>query len=174
MRKLFLVLLAVAAIVAGMLAQRWLNATPQAVAEFSVEFPDTEGKIHHLEEWKGKILIVNFWATWCPPCLEEMPEFVKLQTELGGNGLQFIGVAIDDTKSVKDFLASTPVNYPILIGENGGAAWASLLGNRMNILPFSAVIDRNGKLVHAQAGPFSRDDVLRTIGSLQKANVPGP
>jgi len=166
MRKLLLVLLALAAMASGMLARHWLNAAPAADPDLAIEFPDPEGKSHRLDEWKGKVLIVNFWATWCPPCLKEMPEFVKLQDELGRKGVQFVGIAIDDEESVANFLASAPVNYPILIGQDGGADWAAELGNRMNILPFSAVFDRSGKLVQVQAGPFNRDDVQKAVSPL--------
>jgi len=169
MRKLLFILAALAALGLGMLARSWLSVAPAAVPDLAVEFPDLEGKRHRLEEWKGKILVVNFWATWCPPCLEEMPEFVKLQDELGPRGLQFVGIAIDDAKSVANFLASKPVNYPILIGEDGGEAWAAKLGNRMSVLPFSAVFDFSGKLAHVQAGLFRRDDLLQVVDSLQKA-----
>jgi thiol-disulfide isomerase/thioredoxin len=171
MRKLLLVLLALAAMASGMLARHWLNAAPAADPDLAIEFPDPEGKSHRLDEWKGKVLIVNFWATWCPPCLKEMPEFVQLQNELGEKGLQFVGIAIDDAQSVRDFLASAPVNYPILIGEDGGADWAAGLGNLMNILPFSAVFDRSGRLVQVQAGPFNRDDVLKAVSPLLETSA---
>lgn len=173
MRYLFLAFLALAAMAAGVLAQRWLSVAPQApVADLSIAFPDPDGNPHRLEEWRGKIIAVNFWATWCPPCLKEMPEFVKLQNELGGKGLQFVGIAIDNAKAVQEFLAAMPVNYPILIGETGGEAWAEKLGNRMNILPFSAVFDRSGKLAHGQAGPFKRDDLIKVVAPFLETASP--
>lgn len=170
MRKLILVLLALAALSAGIFVQRLLYTAPEAAIDLSMDFPDPDGRVHRLEEWKGKVLIVNFWATWCPPCLEEMPEFVKIQSELGESGLQFLGVAIDDPNAVKDFLASTPINYPILMGDDGGEAWAAQLGNRMNVLPFSAVFDRTGKLAHIQPGPFRREEVVKVVSPLLHAS----
>jgi thiol-disulfide isomerase/thioredoxin len=172
MRKLLFILAALAAMGLGMLARGWFSDAPAAVPDLTIEFPDAAGQRHRLDEWKGKILVVNFWATWCPPCLEEMPEFVSLQDELGPSGFQFIGIAIDDADSVARFLASKPVNYPILIGEDGGEAWAAQLGNRMNVLPFSAVFDPTGRLVHVQAGRFGRADLLRVIEPMRKAPSP--
>ncbi len=171
MRKLLLVVVAGAALFLGMSVQRWLGAAPKAEAPqvgdaLSAEFPDPAGNSHRLDEWKGRVLVVNFWATWCPPCLEEMPEFVKLQRELGGKGLQFIGVAIDDAQAVKDFLKGSPLNYPVLIGDEDGQAWSAKLGNHAGVLPYSAVFDRSGKLVHVESGPFSREKVSKVITPL--------
>ena len=167
MRNLLYILMALVALSTGAFIQHWLNAAPKdeptAAIDPATAFPDLQAKLHRLDEWKGKVMVVNFWATWCPPCLEEMPEFVKLQNDLGGQGVQFIGIAIDDAKAVGDFLASRPVNYPILIGEDSGDDFAARLGNRMGILPFSAVIDRSGKLIHVEPGTFERDEILKVV-----------
>lgn len=168
MRKLLFVLAALAALGLGMLTRSWMSVAPAAESDLAIEFPDKDGKPHRLEEWKGKILVVNFWATWCPPCLEEMPEFARLQDELGPKGLQFVGIAIDDAQAVGSFLASKPMNYPILIGEAGGEAWATKLGNHMHVLPFSAVFDSSGRLAHVHTGVFRRADLLEVFDSLQK------
>lgn len=166
--------LAVLALVAGLLAQRWLNpglaeperAEPAPVLDGSLVFRDLDGRPRAVEEWKGKVLVVNFWASWCPPCVEEMPEFVRLQEELGQRGLQFIGIAIDEPEAVADFLKQTPVNYPILIGAEDAADWASKLGNRSEVLPFSAVFDRGGTLVRSHTGIFKRQLLLETVAPL--------
>jgi thiol-disulfide isomerase/thioredoxin len=166
MKKTLIWLLAVLALSSGLLVQRWMSMPQKAPVnvDLSVAYPDLNGISHRIDEWPGKVLVVNFWATWCPPCLEEMPEFVKIQNELGTKGLQFLGVAIDDPASVAEFLKSTPVNYPILIGETGAEAWAASLGNHMNVLPFSVILDHTGKLIHSKAGPLKRDELLEIIG----------
>jgi thiol-disulfide isomerase/thioredoxin len=163
-------LLALAALLLGILAQRWASedsAAPEKGAPPErVSLRDLDGRPHDIAEWKGKIVVLNFWATWCAPCREEMPEFVRLQTELDGQGVQFVGVAIDESEAVQEFLRETPVNYPIWLGDERAAAWAESLGNRLNVLPFSAVFDRGGQLVDAHTGPFSREQLMKVLEPL--------
>lgn len=171
MKKALWVFLALAALAGGVATQRWLHerALQEGLAELQTAFPDLDGKPHLMGEWKGKILIVNFWASWCPPCVEEMPEFVKLQQELGPKGVQFVGILVDDeADAARAFLKAVPVNYPILNGSIGGRAWATKLGNRAEVLPFSVVFGANGEVVHTEIGRFSRDEVLGRVGALLK------
>ena len=77
-----------------------------------INFPDVSGNFHSISEWRGKILIINFWATWCPPCLKEIPEFIALQEQYSDIGLQFIGIAIDDQDSVQEYLALNQNQLP--------------------------------------------------------------
>ncbi|MDD1649689.1 MAG: TlpA family protein disulfide reductase [Methylococcaceae bacterium] len=164
-RRLVYGLLALAALGAGILTQRlfFVEAPPPLAEPMLV---DLEGRSHALAEWRGKVVVLNFWATWCPPCREEMPAFVALQQELGYKGLQFVGVAIDDPGEVRSYLAKHPVNYPILVGDAGVPAWADSLGNQLSALPFSVVFDRDGRKVHAQTGLFRRAEVLDKVGPL--------
>jgi thiol-disulfide isomerase/thioredoxin len=122
-------------------------------------YPDLEGVSRSSEEWLGRVLVLNFWATWCPPCLREMPDFIEFQERHGEQGLQFVGIAIDSEKEVADFAESIGVNYPILLGETDAIGLSQALGNRFSGLPFSAIFDRNGKLVHAQAGELKQADL---------------
>ena len=107
----------------------------------------------------GQASILFFWATWCPPCRREMPDFIEFQERHGEQGLQFVGIAIDSEKEVADFAESIGVNYPILLGETDAIGLSQALGNRFSGLPFSAIFDRNGKLVHAQAGELKQADL---------------
>jgi thiol-disulfide isomerase/thioredoxin len=104
-----------------------------------VSLPDLDGKEQALGQWKGKVLIVNFWATWCVPCREEMPEFVKLQKEFGDRGVQFVGIAVDDPAKVRQFAAELGLNYPALIGGYGAIELSKSLGNRVGALPYTLV-----------------------------------
>ena len=131
-------------------------------ALFGVALPDTEGRTQSLGQWKGKVLIVNFWATWCVPCRTEMPEFVKAQQEFGGRGLQFIGIAIDEPEKVKRFAAEVGLNYPALLGGYGGIELSKTMGNRLGALPFTIIIDRAGHVAHTQLGPIKEAN-LRSI-----------
>jgi thiol-disulfide isomerase/thioredoxin len=164
MKKLLFTLLAMSALVGGIFLQRGLNPVPEGLPEMDIAFPDLNGKPHNLTEWKGKVLIVNFWATWCPPCLEEMPEFVKLQNEFGAKGLQFIGILTDDeAEEAREFLKSKPLNYPVLDGTVGGRQWTDKLGDTAGVLPISVVFDPQGKRVHTEIGIFTRDEVLEKV-----------
>lgn len=146
-------------ITAAALAQRNLQVT-----DFSLH--DLQGNTHDFHEWDGKVRVLNFWATWCPPCRRETPMFVEMQEQLGSRGLQFVGVAIDEKQKVQDFMNTFGVNYPMLIGTEDAIEVAEQYGNRFGALPWTVVIDRNGTIVHAQGGEFTRqkaDSVIRPL-----------
>ncbi len=126
--------------------------------------PDLQGKIHSESEWLGKkVVILNFWATWCPPCIREIPEFIKLQEKYGKRGLQFIGIAIDNQKAVQRFVDEMGMNYPILLGDQEAINLSIRLGNKMAGLPFTVIIDRNGQIVSRKIGQISEQQVEKTI-----------
>jgi len=156
----------VLALGAGILYRRNQGAPAGAKADAStllaLALPDTSGKEVALTQWRGRILFVNFWATWCAPCREEMPAFVRLQTELAPKGLQFVGVAIDQPDKVREFVGEIGLNYPALIGGYGAMELSKTFGNAMMALPFTLVLDRSGRIVHTQLGPL-RDAKLRSI-----------
>ncbi len=138
------------------------GAGVDAATLFAIAMPDTAGREQSLGQWKGKVLVVNFWATWCVPCREEMPEFVKIQQELGGRGLQFVGVAIDQPDKVEAFASELGLNYPALIGGYGAIELSKTMGNRLGALPFTVIVDRSGHVVHTQLGPI-KEAALRSI-----------
>jgi thiol-disulfide isomerase/thioredoxin len=132
----------------------------------SIDFTllDLEGKIHSDSEWLGKkVVILNFWATWCPPCVREIPGFIKLQEKYGEQGIQFIGIAIDNKNAVQSFVKKMGTNYPILLGDQKAINLAISLGNKMAGLPFTVVIDRNGKIILRQIGQISEQKIEHTI-----------
>jgi thiol-disulfide isomerase/thioredoxin len=114
--------------------------------------PDTTGQEQRLDQWRGKVVIVNFWATWCAPCREEMPEFIKAQNEWGAKGLQFVGIAVDSVAKVREFEKEIGLNYPTLVGGAGAMDLSKVLGNEYMALPFSVVIDRKGGIAYTQLG----------------------
>ena len=129
---------------------------------FAAPMPDLTGHQTSLGAWKGKVLVVNFWATWCVPCREEIPDFIRLQKEFGDKGVQFIGIAADQADKVALFSNEFHINYPLLIGNYGALDLAKRVGNRISALPFTVVLDRNGRLVHRQLGVL-KVEKLRTI-----------
>ena len=156
-----LMLLGATALVAGgagvFLAQHTRNAHPAPGAEFPGEahpLPDLNGVPHVLSEWAGKVLVVNFWATWCPPCLTEIPGFVALQQELGPQGLQFIGIALDDAEAVRGFAESKGVNYPLLVGEEPVMALMREFGNTHGGLPYTVVLGPRGEPLVTKQGEW--------------------
>ena len=132
-------------------------------ASFRPDFslPDLQGDIRDISEWDGKFIVLNFWATWCPPCRKEIPEFVTLQREYAELGLQFVGVAIDDRESVSQFSMEMDMNYPNLIAETQGIDLAQQYGNTHGALPFSVIIDPKGQILFRKIGILSPAKILQ-------------
>ncbi len=133
----------------------------QPAADFCL--PDLEGSEHCVDEWAGKVRVINFWATWCPPCQRETPLFVELQETYGARGLQFIGVAIDDADKVRDFIDTHGVEYPMLIGQDEAIAAAKRYGNRYGALPYTVIVDRENRIRHIVHGELSRNEARTEI-----------
>lgn len=129
---------------------------------------DLDGKPHHIKQWDGKVIVLNFWATWCPPCREEIPLFNQLQAEYGDQGLQFIGIAVDDLDAVKAFTRQVPLHYPSLIGQQDGIQVAIAYGNVKGYYPYSVIIDRQGRMQQAIIGGLGRADIEQAVLPLLK------
>lgn len=127
---------------------------------------DTDGVARNSSEWKGKILIVNFWATWCPPCLEEIPALIDFQEQNSSKGVQVIGVAVDNLEQVKDFIDTFGINYPVMVGSDDAIALSQKMGNRISALPYTAIFDKQGKTIHVQQGKISKEDMKKAINPL--------
>jgi thiol-disulfide isomerase/thioredoxin len=137
-----------------------------ADALLGVTLPDVNGASQPLAQWRGKVLVVNFWATWCAPCREEMPEFVRVQHELGANGLQFVGIAADSPDKIAQFANEIQLNYPALVGGYGAIELSGTLGNKLMALPFTVIVDRKGRIAHTQLGPLREAKLRSIIGTL--------
>lgn len=127
-----------------------LDASAGAI--YTSSFPDTEGKQQSLGQWQHKLLIINFWATWCGPCKDEMPIFAKLQKKYGANGLQIIGIAADLQPNVVNFDKKLKVAYPLLPDEARAIEFSKRLGNRLGLLPHTVVVRPGGGVVRSQLG----------------------
>ncbi len=126
-------------------------------------FTDLKGQERHMSEWAGDLLVVNFWATWCLPCRKEIPGFMALQDRYAGESVQFIGIAFDHMDAVKAYAEELNINYPLLVGEDSVAEYMRALGNTIGALPFSAIIDKDGKVVKTHQGEWAEDDVAKVI-----------
>jgi len=180
----FLALLLVVAVAAGLggFGFYHLGQSPDAVAstgpptghgdsvmgltrpDFSL--PDLDGELRQMAEWDGDVVLVNFWATWCPPCRKEMPAFVEVQEEYGSQGVTIVAVAIDEAEAVRDFADTYGINFPVLIGESNAMAVARDYGNRFGALPYSVLMDRQGKIRFIQAGELHKETFVRELKPL--------
>ncbi|MGH8292712.1 MAG: TlpA disulfide reductase family protein [Gammaproteobacteria bacterium] len=148
------------------------SAPPPAIPAMSVAealtvpMNDLQGKPHSLDDWRGKVVLVNFWATWCPPCREEVPLLVKLQAKYAAQGLQIVGIATDEQseQDVRDFLKRMAVNYPILMGGTHSADIVNALGGDFIGLPVSVVLEPDGSVFRIKAGamePMGAENLIR-------------
>ncbi|WP_428355270.1 TlpA family protein disulfide reductase [Methyloprofundus sp.] len=166
MPKPFIALIAITLLISTFLV--WENSLKPAQAQPTItlpEFslPDLAGTIHPISEWHGKILVINFWATWCPPCLKEIPEFIELQAEYAEQNVQFIGIAIDDADLVADYLSFSNINYPVLIAESEGAELSQKLGNTIKAIPFTALVNRQQEIIFYHPGELSKQRLQELI-----------
>lgn len=178
--KLLLVLIALAALAGGILVGGYLNQPespdtsvkqdkplrPSSVIgmpriDFSLK--DTEGKTRQLAEWDGKVVMINFWATWCPPCRREIPAFIELQDKYRDKGFAIVGVALDTPQAAMDFVDPMGINYPILVGEEEGIALTQQYGNHLGVLPYSVIVDRKGVITQTLLHELSYEEVEKLI-----------
>lgn len=140
------------------------GADARAVVErlYTAKLTDLQGASQSLETWRGRVLVVNFWATWCAPCRREIPVFVKLQSRHGARGLQFVGIAIDEPAKVVEFAREFGINYPLLTGGPETLELLRQSGNRAGVLPYTIIIDRKGNLVSREPGGL-KESRLETL-----------
>lgn len=137
-----------------------------AAAVFATSLPDITGKEQAISQWHGKVLVVNFWATWCAPCQEEIPEFIEMQETYGNQGLLFLGIAIDREEMVIAFSEDFGINYPVLIEKPGAASLLEATGNPQAALPYTLVIDREGEIVETYLGRVNQQKLEQVFKPL--------
>ena len=126
-------------------------------------FTDQRGVPHDIRDWDGQVLVVNFWATWCPPCLHEIPFFIEVQRAHAGRGLQIIGIALDESENVKRYALEVGLNYPTMHGDDRALTLVKTFGNTTGGLPFTAVVGRSGEILLRKAGPMTREELARIV-----------
>jgi peroxiredoxin len=159
-------LLAGLALVGGLAVSFLINfqgedATDVALESYSLT--DLNGQQQSLDKWQGKVLLVNYWATWCPPCIEEIPLFIQLKDRFSAAGLEIIGISIDEDHKAREFSEKMKINYSLLSGQANGMAMMTSMGNRNGGLPFSVMFDRDRKIVHRKTGAFSHEELVKLV-----------
>ena len=132
----------------------------------AASLPDLAGHTRRLSEWQGRVLICNFWATWCAPCREEIPLLTATRAKYALAGVEVVGIAIDNAAKVRDFAASFNISYPILLAEADGLDLMRQLGNTGGGLPYTVIADREGSLVHRKLGAFKEAELNTVLGPL--------
>jgi peroxiredoxin len=127
---------------------------------------DPAGQPVSAADFDGNALLVNFWATWCTPCVEEMPMLSELQHEFGPLGLQVVGIALDDAERAAAFAAELGLSYPVLVGGPDVVITGRRYGNRSGMLPFSVLTDRQGTVRWSHLGALDREDLTHQLESL--------
>lgn len=150
-------------------AKRFTPEPPAATAVgalMQASLPDAAGVEHRLSEWQGKTLVVNFWATWCPPCVDEMPELVELQEDLGGSNVQVLGIGIDSPSNIRQFSEKHRITYPLLVAGMAGTELSRQFGNQAGGLPFTVLIASDGTVRKTYMGRLDLAKLRADLASL--------
>ena len=157
-----LILVCVVSAAVGFGTYRWWQvkaAAEAAATRPDLEFRDLDGRPHRLSEWNGKLLLLNFWATWCTPCLKEIPLLVEAQQQHGARGLQIVGIAMDEVEPVRRFVERLHMNYPVMTGQAEIAEAMDQLGDPLGAFPFSVLIAPDGRILDRASGDLSREEL---------------
>ena len=162
-RKVLVAGVAASAGAAGLGAAWWANRSAPATGAadvWSMQFKQPAGGELRLSDFRGRPLLLNFWATWCPPCVSEMPLLDRFHREQPSQGLRVVGLAVDNLVSVTDFLKQRPVSFQIGLAGREGVDLSRALGNRTGALPFSVLFDRRGSAIDRKLGALTVEGLL--------------
>ena len=132
--------------------------------EFSL--PDLNGQLQNFSQWNDKVVLLNFWATWCPPCRREIPDFIDVYNQYKDKDFVVVGVGIDDQEKIDKFVQQLNVNYPILVGGRTAMQVSYQYGNHSGALPYSIIIDKQGIIRYRAGGFISKEKLLNQIEPL--------
>jgi thiol-disulfide isomerase/thioredoxin len=173
-----LVLIACAAaligVVIAILAIRYIDQpaptsqTPATSANplFSARFQDAQGRVQALSQWQNRIIVVNFWASWCPPCRDEMPDLAVLEKKFQERGVIMLGISTEDVATMQAFAKDAPVSYPLLAGDAEATRLAEALGNNQSVLPYTVILRRDGSVFATYFGRIHPEILEADISSL--------
>lgn len=150
-------------------AARGPDAPPPATAATALRLPDVEGRERDLQEWAGRPLLLNYWATWCGPCLKEMPELQHFAAaQAAKSGVQVVGIALDEPAGIRAYLDRVAVRYPILVEqvEPGEPGTSARFGNVHGVLPYSVLLDADGQVLRTKLGPLTAGELETWTASI--------
>ncbi|KAB0604172.1 MAG: alkyl hydroperoxide reductase [Cupriavidus sp.] len=162
------ILIAIVAAAAGVVVANFVlkpkQASEHAVeALFQAKMPDPAGSELDLSKFRGKTLVVNFWAPWCGPCVEEMPELTALHAEYAPRNVEFVGIGIDSASNIQEFLKKTPVQYPLAVAGFAGTELSKSFGNAQGGLPYTVVISPDGAVKFRKMGRVHADELRKEL-----------
>lgn len=183
MRNKYLIfsLVAVIAVLAGLYVstQQSRPADPAVSAQaapserlFAMRLPDAAGQEQDLSQWRGRELVINFWATWCAPCVEEMPELEALHRELQASDKQIIGIAIDSVDNVSQFAQQLGITYPLYAGSVAVTELSRALGNPSGGLPFTVWLRSDGSVANTYLGRLDMAALRRDLSAPAAPGAP--
>lgn len=143
-----------------------LQKNSGAAELLAARFPDLSGKPRQLLEWQGRVIVCNFWATWCVPCLEEMPLLSAASQHYAKRGVQFVGIGIDHAAKISEFTVKLNVSYQILVAEQSAIDLMRRLGNTPGGLPYTVIVDRAGGLGYRKLGAVTRPELDQALDGL--------
>jgi thiol-disulfide isomerase/thioredoxin len=173
--QLGLAAIALTAMLAGALLFKLLEGDPAippatiqgaAIELHSIPLTDLNGQESVIGAWRGDILIVNFWAPWCAPCRREVPTLIKYHQQYAEHGVRVLGIAFDNAPQVNRFAADYQINYPLFLAGNRTAMYNAAFGNHSGSLPFTAILDRNQRIVFQHNGELSAEQLEQQLKSL--------
>ena len=154
---------AVAGAIAGALA---LQSRSGAAELLAARYPDTDGRVRRLLDWRGSVLLCNLWAPWCAPCREEVPILVAAKQQWAQRGFEVVGIGIDSADKIREFSKTYRVNYPVLVADGRALELSRKLGNQAGGLPYSVFLDRTGSIIQRHLGALKAADLSRVLESL--------
>jgi thiol-disulfide isomerase/thioredoxin len=173
LRQTLTVALAVTAAAAG-LALHHISAGATGDAPVSAEelysksFPDAAGQAHPMADLKGHVVVINFWATWCVPCVEEIPALSRISSSYGKK-VEFVGIGIDSATNIAEFEKKIQASYPLLVASSDGSELVRDFGDNAGGLPFTIVIDKKGNIKNSKLGPVDEAELRRWLAPLTKS-----
>lgn len=144
-----------------------VGARPPSVSPLdAMAYPDLAGRPRRIAEWRGKVVAVNFWATWCAPCREEIPLFMEVRREQAAKGLEIVGIAIDNADKVAEYARTMSISFPVLVADGSGLDLIRKLGNASGGLPYTVFLDRDGRVTGSKLGAFQRPELEAQLSRL--------
>ncbi|MDX1823280.1 MAG: TlpA disulfide reductase family protein [Thiohalomonadales bacterium] len=170
-----IIVIAMLGLAGGFFLNQWLSR-PQTLPATAIKADpdhrpgftllDLKEQPRSINDWDGQVILVNFWATWCPPCVREIPAFNQLYQTYKDKGFTIIGIALDNKQDVIDFISPMGVEFPILLGDQQGILLTQEYGNDLGVLPYTVAIDRQGRIIERHRSEMSYEEAERLIKPL--------